>query len=97
MDLNEINEAPASSAEEARKRASKLITGNWPQIIAVFVAMAREGSVPHAKFLLEVSSLNCEKEKKAKEEVPEEEEKPKQSLAQLLLDTMCAFDRGELN
>jgi hypothetical protein len=94
----EITEPLAKSHEDARKRAFEIIYQNWPSIIAKFAKDATGGSVPHAKFLqdwAEIASPATKKEQKEeKEKAPNLD--AEFSLAQLLLDTLAAYDRGEL-
>jgi hypothetical protein len=92
----------ASSVEEARQRAYQVIYEMWPVIVDKFVAEAAAGSVQHAKFLLEWAAIaSPAKTSKAAKEEEQRETKPdvssEMSLAQLVLDTLAAFDRGELN
>lgn len=92
----------ASSVEEARQRAYQVIYEMWPVIVDKFVAVAAGGSVQHAKFLLEWAAIAspAETSKAAKEKEEQRKTKPdvsaEMSVAQLVLDTLAAFDRGEL-
>lgn len=91
-------EPVAKSADEARQRAFELIYQKWPGIINVFTTHAIAGSVPHAKFLHDWADIASPA---AKEEPKDDKEKPANldaefSLAQLILDTLAAYDRGEL-
>jgi hypothetical protein len=88
----------AKSPEDARKRAFELVYQNWPGIIARFTNDAIGGSVQHAKFLqdwAEIASPTARKEPKEEKEQPPNLE-AEFSLSQLLLDTLAAYDRGEL-
>src|SRR4051812_14745413 len=93
-------------ADAASEEAFRQVCQEFPLIIAKFTEQAVGGSVPHAKFLLDwsgllspTSKLKAETEKAEKIEKPEKPPvnlEPEFSLAQLLLDTLAAFDRGEL-
>src|SRR6185369_8529366 len=95
-------------SDAARTVALRHICDNWPAIIAKITEIALEdGSVTHAKFLMEwsalVSPLAAVKEPKEKESKSTEKKEEKKdekldgdfSLAQLIFETLAAYDRGE--
>jgi hypothetical protein len=97
----------AQSPEEACMRAYVLTYAAWPQIISQIVEKASKGSLAEAKFLLETYGLATEKpgrspaksakaesKSSAKENEPSDDDVP--PLARLLMETLNAFDRGEL-
>lgn len=88
----EICEPPATSSAEARKRAEKLISAAWPQIIAKCVDEAdTKRSVPHAKFLFEYWQSVLPKESKEKTKAETEEKKedvPEQDPVCLMIDRL---------
>ena len=95
-------------SEAAREAALRHICDKWPAIIAKIIEIAlKDGSVPHAKFLMEWSELASplastneakQKENKSAERKDEKKEEKSDgdfSLAQLIFETLAAYDRGE--
>ncbi|HET9695389.1 MAG TPA: hypothetical protein VFP40_00900 [Terriglobales bacterium] len=91
-------------SEAAREAALRHICDNWPAIVAKIIEITlKDGSVPHAKFLMEwselASPLAATKEAEQKESKPAEKKEEKSdgdfSLAQLIFETLAAYDRGE--
>ncbi len=95
-------------SDAAREAALRHICDQWPAIITKITEIAlKDGSVPHAKFLMEwselASPLAAMKEAKQKENKPAEKKEEKKeeksdsdfSLAQLIFETLAAYDRGE--
>ena len=92
----------------AREGALRHICDSWPAIVAKITELAlKDGSLPHAKFLMEWSALTSPmstvKDPKEKESKPGGKKDEKQdeksdgdfSLAQLIFETLAAYDRGE--
>jgi hypothetical protein len=104
----QLNEPFAKSAEEARVRASVLIFQSIPQIVELIIAKAKEGSLHEAKLLLDIFGLSSEprepksaKSARAEAKSSAKENEPNDDtdvppLARLLMETLNAFDRGEL-
>jgi hypothetical protein len=95
-------------SDAAREVALRHICDNWPAIITkITERAAKDGSLPDAKFLWEWSALASPlapvKEAKQKESKPAEKKNEKKeeksegdfSLAQLIFETLAAYDRGE--
>ena len=100
-------EPVAQSPEEACMRAYVLTYAAWPQIISQIVEKASNGSLAEAKFLLETYGLASEKPGRSPAKPAKAEPKSSANengsgddevppLARLLMETLNAFDRGEL-
>ena len=75
----------AEQCEEAQQK----ITDSVPDIVEKVIEKAKDGSVPHAKFLMDWADVKPEKanakREKVAEKTPEETESGKPSLAESLL------------
>lgn len=96
-------------SDAARETALGHICDNWPAIIKKIAELAVEGgSVPHAKFLWEWSHLvsplaeepsaaskKTSMASEKKDDRKDEKSDSDFSLAQLIFETLAAYDRGE--
>lgn len=92
-ELQVIYEAPAASPEEARLRACRTIYSQWPQVLAAIAQKAAEGSVPHAKFLLDCWNSPSMKSAVAEKEAKDES---RNQLVQLLIDSIADLQAGRV-
>lgn len=81
----------AGSAKSAAKRAYRQIYQAWPIIVAKCVEQAEEGSLPHAKFLMEWAQLESpEVVEYIEEEVTQENDVENEpSLAEMFMKTLA--------